>query len=64
MVKFKSKNKQVFPMRRKKAENLETNIHSLCKNLQNEELKLVLLTMVNVRIIMRKLPAKYNTGED
>ena len=38
---------------------------TLCKNLPNEELHLVLLTMVNVRIIMREnCLAKYKTGED
>ena len=37
----------------------------LCKNLPNEELRLVLLTMVNVRIIMRKnCLARYKTGEE
>ena len=42
------------------------NKHSiLCKNLLNEELQLVLLTMVNVRIITRQnCLARYKTGEE
>ena len=53
MVKFKSKNKQVCPMRGK-GRKLGNKYSTQCKNLPNEELQLVLLTTVNVRIIMRE----------
>ena len=64
MFKFKSKNKQVCPMRGK-GRKIGNKYSTLCKTLPNEELQLVLLTMVNVRSIMREnCLAKYKTGED